>query len=148
MHESAAHVLAPLVEMGNLMVRFIACIDARPVSEAIKPGDKSKHPSEEGLVILAQPIREHLQARRINLLFWVDTRAMLAGGLNNRGLDRKPLQTTMSQCLWTLSHEYVHIGSGTRVAATPSRSSERTPDDCVPLTRTDLAPVRSLRLPH
>ena len=56
--------------------------------------------------ILGQ-MREHMSCRRIRALYWIDTRDMLADGLNKGAISRKPLMQALVQGIWRVIHPLV-----------------------------------------
>ena len=111
---------------GDFCIPFVCSIDNRGLYEAIRSEDVAKLPQEESLILQVQCVRDDLVSGRLAGLFWIDTRDMLADGLNKGGLDRTPLQTAMAQCKWILNHEYVqHTVKKSVVAAHSSSSTEQ-----------------------
>ena len=98
--------LLPLQTNGRLAVPLMASIDAKSVFEAIRSEDAGKLPLEESSILIVLAIGEDLQHGRLNILWWIDTRDMVADGLNKGGLDRRPLQLACSEGKWFLPHPY------------------------------------------
>ena len=67
-----------------------------------------KAPSEASLINILGQMREHMACRRIRTLFWIDTRDMLADGLNKGAISRKPLMQALMQGIWRVIHPLVH----------------------------------------
>ena len=61
-----------------------ACLDAKSVYESLIHADL-KTPQSMSLVNILGQMREHMSTQRIRRLWWIDTRDMLAHGLNKGG---------------------------------------------------------------
>ena len=66
-----------------------------------------KAPSEASLINILGQMREHMATRKIRQLFWIDTRDMLADGLNKGAISRKPLMRAMVEGGWKVLHPLV-----------------------------------------
>ena len=89
-------------------------------------------PQEESLILQVHSVRDDLASKRLDGLYWIDTRDMLADGLNKGGLDRTALQKAMKECTWKLVHEFASTGSS-KVAKPSTSSTEQRLDpdaDC------------------
>ena len=80
------------------------CIDARAVFDAIVSTEYSM-PAEATLINHLHSIREQTRDGRIARLWWIDTRDMVADGLNKGGLPRDPILAICEDCKWVLMHE-------------------------------------------
>ena len=60
--------------------------------------------------ILGQ-MREHMSTTRIKKLWWIDTRDMLADGLNKGAVSRKALLLALTKGLWHVEHPTVSMDS-------------------------------------
>ena len=60
-------------------------------------------------------MREHMSCRRIRTLYWIDTRDMLADGLNKGAVSRKALLKALTQGVWIVVHPTEHKDSKTIV---------------------------------
>ena len=60
--------------------------------------------------ILGQ-MREHVSTKRIKKLWWIDTRDMLADGLNKGAVCRTTLLLALTKGLWHLEHPTVSMES-------------------------------------
>ena len=60
--------------------------------------------------ILGQ-MREHMSTTRIKKLWWIDTRDMIADGLNKGAVSRKALLLSLTKGLWHLEHPTVSMES-------------------------------------
>ena len=79
------------------------CIDAKAVFDAISATDFSM-PAEATLVNHLHSIRELVRDGRLSCLWWVDTRDMVADGLNKGGLPRDPIMHLCEKGHWSLEH--------------------------------------------
>ena len=53
-------------------------------------------------------MREHMSTHRIRKLWWIDTRDMLADGLNKGAVSRRALVKALTQGVWNVEHPTVH----------------------------------------
>ena len=58
--------------------------------------------AEKSLIHVLGQMREHMFTRRIRQLFWIDTRDMLADGLNKGAVSRKPLFAALNLGTWQI----------------------------------------------
>ena len=95
--------LVQIEELARWPIPLEAVVDAYAVySTAAK--QESKNPEEQTLVTLVMVIREMLKSHRLNKIWWVDTRDMLADGLNKGSIPREPLLALASHGTWELSY--------------------------------------------
>ena len=81
-------------------------IDAKAVFDSIAAAEFSM-PSEAALLNHLHSIREQLRDRRVKRLWWVDTRDMVADGLNKGGLPRDPILAICEEGFWKLNESAV-----------------------------------------
>ena len=79
-------------------------IDAKAVFDSIAAPEFTM-PTEATLVNHLHSIREHVRDGRLSRLWWIDTRDMIADGLNKGGLPRDPILAICEQGQWSLTHE-------------------------------------------
>ena len=89
---------------GRMHFPLELSIDAHAVFDAIAAPEFSM-PAEATLVLHLHSIREHVRDGRISRLWWVDTRDMVADGLNKGGLPRDPILTLCEQGRWCLQQQ-------------------------------------------
>ena len=70
-----------------------------------------RKPNEQSLVFVLGQMREHMACHRIRTLWWIDTRDMLADGLNKGAISRKALLKALTQGEWIVIHPTVHTVS-------------------------------------
>ena len=92
---SPASELLVLQTNGQLAITLMASIDAKSVFEAVRSKDAGTLPFEESLILQVLAIREDLQHARLFCLWWIDTRDVLADGLNKRRLGQTAITTCM-----------------------------------------------------
>ena len=110
--EIVAHVpkatdLTRLEESGKLPVPMVCVVDARSVYDALVQ-DEIRPPSEVSLVMMLCGIKESMRSGSIRRLFWVDTKDMVADGLNKGAVSRAALLTLGETGHWTIA--YAPIG--------------------------------------
>ena len=86
---SAADLMR-MEEQGKLPVPIVAIVDARSVFDALVQ-DEIRPPSEVSLVMMLCQIKEAMRAGSLKRLFWVDTKDMIADGLNKGACSREAL---------------------------------------------------------
>ena len=89
-------------ETGKLHFPVELIIDAKAVFDAISAKEYNM-PTEATLVNHLHSIREHLRDGRIARLWWIDTRDMVADGLNKGGLARDPILNLCEKGCWLLN---------------------------------------------
>ena len=85
-----AKELVRLEETGRLPLPLHCCIDARSVFDALVV-EELKPPSEASLIMMLSGIKEGMRCHTLQRLFWVDTKDMLADGLNKGSVSRQEL---------------------------------------------------------
>ena len=101
---SKPEVMQELYDQGKLHFPLELSVDARAVFDAIASPEFSM-PSESTLCLHLHSIREATRAGRISRLWWIDTRDMVADGLNKGGLPREPILQMCEQGTWVCNHE-------------------------------------------
>ena len=109
-----------LRESGGYALPMVIQIDALSVYAAIT-ATYIKAPAEKGLLSHVQFVRELLDSHVLSELHWIDTRDMVADGLNKGAVDRSALHTLMNGKL-TYSHEIKKWSSKIHKSAVPDRS--------------------------
>ena len=56
-------------------------------------------------------MREHKSANKIKQVWWIDTRDMLADGLNKGAVSRKAVLRALTKGLWHVEHPTVSMDS-------------------------------------
>ena len=95
--------LDQLEQAGNYHFPLDAVIDAKSVFDSIVAADL-KTPAEQSLIHVLGQLREHMMSKRIRLLWWVDTRDMLADGLYKGAVKRHAIVKAMIKALWEVLH--------------------------------------------
>eukprot|EP00972_Heterocapsa_arctica_P115429 16447674-Heterocapsa_arctica.AAC.1 len=103
-------------EAGAFGVDIFGFLDAESVYQAIKASE-IRVPTEANLLYPLKAIRKHLDAHRINRLYWIDTRDMLCDGLTKGSLSRKPLLLSFATGVWRLEFEPKFWSAPVRPAA-------------------------------
>ena len=86
---------------GLSVLKQDAVIDAKSVLDSVI-GDPVKTPNDKQLLLHALAFREHLEDGSVDRLYWFDTRAMLADGMNKCSVDREALVTACERGEWHL----------------------------------------------
>ena len=89
------------VTEGRMLFPIEVCLDAKAVFDSIAAVEYST-PAEAPLVLHLHSIRDDLMKKRIARLWWIDTRDMVADGLNKGGLSRDPILAMCEEGHWTL----------------------------------------------
>ena len=98
--------LLEMEENGTLPVKICLATDCRSLFDALRV-DETQVPTEQSLVMLLMQIKENLRTRTIEVIAWVDTRDMIADGLNKGCIARRGLLEFSMTGLWKLLHPYV-----------------------------------------
>ena len=93
--------LIKLDEQGTFEVGIEMCIDARSVFDALK-ANETKSPSEVSLIMVLCALKEALLSHSLACLWWIDTRDMLADGLNKGACSRAKLLEFGQSGVWKL----------------------------------------------
>ena len=91
-------------ETGTLPVHIEAVVDAKSVYDTLRT-DETKLPSETSLIMPLLQLKEMLRCFTIRTLWWVDTRDMVADGLNKGMVSRVALIKLAATGLWTLEYQ-------------------------------------------
>ena len=102
--------LSKIEDSGNYHFPIEACLDAKSVYDSIVHADL-KTPEEKSLMNILGQMREHMSTTRIKKLWWIDTRDMLADGLNKGAVSRKALLLALTRGLWHVEHPTVSMAS-------------------------------------
>ena len=78
--------------------------DCRSIFDALQ-GQDLRIPTEEGLYPLLLIIKHLMTTGLIDRLYWIDTRDMLADGLNKGVISREAILTYCRTGTWILKHE-------------------------------------------
>ena len=98
-----ASVLAQRFDDGKLAIDMELIIDARSVVEAVTP--EHIRISDKITAIHLLKLAEHLETKQLKCLTWIDTRDMLADGLNKGAVEREPLRILCATGIWNIKHE-------------------------------------------
>jgi len=105
--EKGIHTAAQLVqvqERGGYVYELHACIDAKSVFDiCANPSDP--HPADEHLTVHVLKVKEWLQRAVLRVLWWIDTRDMLADGLTKGKCLRDGIEDFTRRGVWSLVHE-------------------------------------------
>ena len=93
-------------ETGNLCFDIEAVVDAKSVFDSLCPAD-TKNPTEGSLIFILLQIRELLCSGTLHRLWWVDTRDMLADGLNKGCVTRESILSACRTGCWKLLHNAI-----------------------------------------
>ena len=93
-----------LYEKGSLHFPLEVSIDAKAVHDAITSPEYNM-PAEATLVNHLHSIREAVRDGRVSRLWWIDTRDMVADGLNKGGLPREPILNMCERGVWKLNEQ-------------------------------------------
>ena len=102
--------LSKLEDEGRYHFPIEACLDAKSVYDSIVHADL-KTPEEKLLMNILGQMREHMSTKRIKTFWWIDTRDMLADGLNKGAVSRKASLLALTKGLWHLEHPTVSMES-------------------------------------
>ena len=127
----SASELAAIQENGQNTLELLAFLDARSVYDCVAAAD-TKSTTDQMMLIHALKLKDCLALRLVSNLFWIDTRDMLADGLNKGIVSREALQELCSRGLWMINHPMqVHEEPRqSRVTAEPESKGTR-PDEVV-----------------
>jgi hypothetical protein len=85
-----------------------ACIDARSLFDALKNED-TRTPTEVAMIFDLMALRESLECKRLDKLWWIDTRDMIADALTKGSIARDALMTISMESHWKLQHEPMQL---------------------------------------
>ena len=98
---SSPEAMQKLFLEAKLQFPLELIIDAKAVYDAIVVHEYNM-PTEATLVNHLHSIREQVRDGRVARLWWIDTRDMVADGLNKGGLPRDPILQLCEEGCWTL----------------------------------------------
>ena len=98
-----ANVLAQRFDDGKLAIDMELIIDARSVVEAVAP--EHIRISDKITAIHLLKLAEHLETKQLKCLTWIDTRDMLADGLNKGAVEREALRILCATGIWNIKHD-------------------------------------------
>ena len=101
----SARQLAEMQELGQNVLPLDLMIDAKWVYDSVSTPDP-KATTDRLMLIHVLKLRELLALRIISRLLWLDTRDMLADGLNKGIVSRDALRRMCTSGRWDISHEY------------------------------------------
>ena len=99
---SSPEIMQKLYDQGKMHFPMELSIDAKAVYDAITAPEFSM-PSEATLVLHLHSLREFVRDKRLSKLWWIDTRDMVADGLNKGGLPREPILDMCEKGFWKLN---------------------------------------------
>ena len=99
---SAPEVMQKVFLEAKLKFPLELIIDAKAVYDAIVVPEYNM-PTEATLVNHLHSVREQVRDGRVARLWWIDTRDMVADGLNKGGLPRDPILELCEQGRWNLN---------------------------------------------
>jgi hypothetical protein len=91
--------LATALEQGKLLLRLDVFTDCRSIFDAMLP-EELRLPTESGLFALLLIVRELMTCGLIDRMYWIDTRDMLADGLNKGSVARTQLLAVAREGAW------------------------------------------------
>ena len=105
----SADTMAKLLEEGSLTPSASLGTDARSVFDALAAQDVGD-PAECSLKLHLLSIRDRLANGTIKILYWFDTRDMVADGLTKGGVDRKLIVGVTEQGFYKPQYEWTKHG--------------------------------------
>jgi hypothetical protein len=118
---STAATLTRMDETGTLPIVLQAVTDCKSLFDALK-SDETQVPTESSLIMILLQIKESLRTGTLDSLAWVDTRDMIADGLNKGAIARHDLMEFSRTALWQLKHDYAIHREPARVPIASSSS--------------------------
>ena len=101
---SGPNALLTSFQNGDAALRLDLYIDAKAVYDSVT-AVHPKTPADKILLLHVLALRDHLRLRQLNSINWVDTRDMLADGLNKGNIDRTALRSLYEDGVWKIEHE-------------------------------------------
>ena len=109
----SATAMAEIQENGLHSLESDIIIDARSVFECVKAADV-KATTDKPMLIHALKLKEVLALRIVHRLLWIDTRDMLADGLNKGIVSRDAIRMACSTGIWKIASDFqVHTEART-----------------------------------
>ena len=96
--------LTALLESCSLQVQVWLFVDAMSVFAALAASN-TQCPTEAQLLYELKALRMHLLSGRLDRLYWIDTRDMLADALTKGKVSRTALLSALKAGAWSLSYE-------------------------------------------
>ena len=103
---SSPEAMRKIHDEATLHFPLELAIDARSVFDAVSAPEFTT-PSEATLINHLHCLREATRDGRVSALWWIDTRDMVADGLNKGGLPRDPILAVCEQGSWILNESAV-----------------------------------------
>ena len=82
-------------------VQHEAVVDAKAVYDGVT-AEQPKTPAEKPLFLHALAMREYLESGHVDLLWWLDTLAMLADGMTKGSVEREALIKVCAEGIWRI----------------------------------------------
>ncbi len=101
-----AQVLDKGERTGTLVFPIKACADAKNLFDAIAAAD-TKQPIESSLVSILLQLKKSLLTHSLKKLWWVDTRDMIADGLQKGSIGRAELLALGYEAQWKLCYDFI-----------------------------------------
>ncbi len=98
------HDLITLEENGQLAIPIHCIVDARSVYDALVAPD-IRPPTESSLILILKQLKEAMCTFTLKALWWIDTRDMVADGLNKGIISRSALLQVTAEGFWQLAYE-------------------------------------------
>jgi len=106
-------------EAGTLPMPMECAIDARSVYDSLIQ-DEIRPPTENSLVMMLCQIKELMLTHSLRKIWWIDTRDMIADGLNKGACSREGLLALSNNGTWSLQHEARGFAETRHVPIAPS----------------------------
>ena len=127
----SADTMAKLLEEGSLTPSASLGTDARSVFDALAAQDVGD-PAECSLKLHLLSIRDRLANGTIKILYWFDTRDMVADGLTKGGVDRKLIVGVTEQGFYKPQYEWTKHGRQSVRGSALDPRSEKGEEDTEP----------------
>lgn len=101
----SASQLANMQELGQNVLPLDLMIDAKSVYDSVSTPDP-KATTDKLMLIHVLKLRELLAMKLISRLLWLDTRDMLADGLNKGIVSRDALRQMCTSGRWAVNHKF------------------------------------------
>ena len=82
-------------------VQHDAAVDAKAVFDGVT-AEQPKTPAEKPLFLHALAMREYLESGHVDVLWWLDTLAMLADGMTKGSVEREALIRVCAEGIWKI----------------------------------------------
>ena len=114
---SGAKTAVQLLKKPTLAIPLDAGVDARSVFDSVT-ASQVRTPNDKQLLLHARALRELLEDKAVDVLYWFDTEDMLADGMTKGSIDRGPLLTVGHDGTWTIAHDQPVYKSPSKDAST------------------------------